>query len=245
MSVEQFSSGGDGWIVSHDVMADGTLIGSVSIPSAVMDNAPSLELQTRWLTSAETGKLSQYRRPADQWRMLAGRFLLRYCLRQRYDIAFAQFAFGDHNKPFLVHVAQAAASVDLNLTHDRQHVLAAFSDSHDVGIDIAALEDFARWEEFAGGYMNPQEFEWIRSADIMLQPLRAMRLWTIKEAILKAAGFGLEIDPREIILAPDAAQKIHALPATLPAAERFEVRDWLYKDGMGTALARLSRPNQH
>ena len=245
MSGDRFSSGGDGWIVSNDVMADGTLIGNVSIPRTVMDNAPSLELQKRWLTPAETRKLSQYRQPADQWRMLAGRFLLRYCLRQRYDIAFAQFALGDHNKPFLVDVGQAAASVDLNLTHDRQQVLAAFSDSHDVGIDIAALEDFARWEEFAGGYMNPQEFEWSRSTDIALQPLRAMRLWTIKEAILKAAGFGLEIDPREIILAPDAAQKIHALPATMPAAERFEVRDWLYGDGMGAALARLSRLNQH
>lgn len=241
MNSDQLTAGHDGWIVTNQIMSDGTLIGRVAMPHAMMDSAPPPELQTRWLTPAETEKLRRYRQPADQWRMLAGRFLLRSCFSTRYDIAFAQFAFGDHNKPFLIPVDDAAVSIDFNLTHDRNLVLAAFSSSHDVGIDVAALEDFVQWEEFAGGYMDAREMEWSHSTDVAHRPLRAMQLWTLKEAILKAVGFGLEIDPREIILTPDAELKIHALPATLPAAQRFNVHQRLCSNGMGVALARLSR----
>lgn len=245
MSSDQLPPAGDGWIVTSHRITDGTLIGRVSIPRALMDRVPPLELQERWLTPAETDKLRRFRQPADQWRMLAGRFVLRSCLREHYDIAFAQFAFGEHNKPLLAPADEASASIDLNLTHDRHHVLAAFSASHDVGIDVAALEDFVQWEEFAGGYMDSCEIRWSRSANTAHQPLRAMRIWALKEAILKAAGHGLEIDPREIVLTPDAAQKIHSLPESLPAAECFALREWLGRDGMGAALARLSRPKPH
>lgn len=187
----------------------------------------------------------------DRWRMLAGRFMLRHCLRAYYEIDFARFTYGDNNKPHLVQSGKAidqwpvpvwAGSIDVNLAHDRRHVLAAFSTSGDVGVDVACLSDFLDWAAFAEDYLVAQEILWVRAAPKSLQPVRALRFWTLKEAILKSTGHGLDIDPREIILAPGAPCPIVRLPASLPPASAFSLHEWRIDAQACAALAYVQRP---
>lgn len=223
--------------------SDGILLAQIELPSDLLDSAPPSPLQHDWLTASETGQLLRFRQTADQWRMLAGRILLRTCLRDHFGIAFAQFDFGEHNKPILS-AQPGTCTIDFNLTHDRRFLLAAFSTSHEVGIDIAARADFADWQEFAGGYLAPSEIAWVAEAKYQDQPWRALRLWTLKEAMLKSTGHGLDIDPREIILMPDCPNQFAQLPASFPPAEAFTLREWHCNSDTGVALASVMIPAQ-
>lgn len=226
--------------ITTRVTSDGILLGQIVLPPEWLERTPPPSLQHQWLTGPETAHMLRFRQTADQWRMVAGRVLLRSCLREHFGVAFAEFTFGAHNKPMLAPQAQASP-IDFNLTHDRQHLLAAFSTERDVGIDVAAVADFAAWEEFCEGYLDPREIAWVSTAPQRDQPWRALRMWTLKEAILKSTGHGLDIDPREIVLMPDGAPPFAVLPASLPAADAFTLREWRCGGATGAALASVTR----
>lgn len=218
----------------------GILLGHLRLVPYKVERAPPVALQQRWLTQNEIAKMRDFRQPADQWRMLAGRALLRGCLQNYFGIAFADFAFGEHNKPILQNGTKGRA-IDLNLTHDGCNVIAGFSASCDVGVDVATVDDFLSWEDFGAGYLDPAEMAWVRSSDRASGPWRALRLWTLKEAILKSTGHGLDIDPRELVLSPDASSPFVRIPPTLPPASAFHLREWRCGASAGAALASVKR----
>lgn len=230
------------WQFTTRCTREGILLAQIELPSDLLDRTPPQPLQNNWLTAFETGQLERFRQTADQWRMLAGRILLRTCLRDHFGIAFARFDFGEHNKPILS-AQSGPRTIDFNLTHDRQFLLAAFSTSHEVGIDVAARADFTEWRGFAGGYLAPSEIAWVGKARYQDQPWRALRLWTLKEAILKATGHGLDIDPREIVLTPDCPNQFAQLPVGFPAAGAFTLREWHCNSNTGAALASVAIPS--
>lgn len=233
--------------ITVSVTNDGILLGQIVLPAEWLESGPPPALQRHWLTAPETARMLRFRQTADQWRMVAGRVLLRSCLREHFGVAFAEFSFGEHNKPMLA-TQTLASPIDFNLTHDRQHLLAAFSAKRDVGIDVATVTDFAAWQEFGEGYLDPREIAWVSAAPYSDQPWRALRLWTLKEAILKSTGHGLDIDPREIVLMPDAAPPFANLPANLPPDNAFTLREWRCGGITGAALASVTRaasPSSH
>lgn len=179
--------------------------------------------------------------------MLAGRFVLRQCLQEFYGLPHACFSYGENKKPLLTQPVTEldahALHLDVNLTHDRQHVLATFNTKGDVGIDVASLLDFNAWQEFATDYLTADEVAWIQNVPIIDQPLRALRLWTLKEAILKSTGHGLDIDPREIVLLPGAHCPIRALPSHLPTVSAFRLHEWQIDTQTYAALASVEAPS--
>lgn len=219
----------------------GILLGHLALPAEWLAKDVPWVLQQQWLTIDEQPRFQDLRQAADRWRMLGGRFALRHCLRAFYGLTSARLTYGKHNKPMLVPDG-ITSPIDVNLTHDRRHILTAFSSSRDVGIDVADLTDFADWEEFAEDYLAAEEIAWARAAPSSEQPLRASRLWTLKEAILKSTGHGLDIDPREIILAPDALCPIVRLPECLSPAGAFAVHEWQLDAQARAALVCVQRP---
>lgn len=222
------------------------LVGHLVLPDEWLQQQAPQSLQRQWLTSGEADRFQELRQSADRWRLLAGRFLMRHCIREFYGIDFALFKYGDHNKPSLTQPgmtpATSAKHLDVNLTHDRHHVMAAFSAANDVGIDVTTLTDFSIWAEFAEDYLAAEEVAWVQKAPANEQPLRASRLWTLKEAILKSTGHGLDIDPREILLAPGTVCPILRLPSGLPPVGAFALHEWQIDAQTRGALASVQRP---
>jgi len=217
------------------------------LPAKWLDQDTPLSVQRKWLTAEEHRRFQEFHQRADRLRMVAGRFVLRQCLQDFYGLSRADFSYGKNNKPLLTQfVTQNEAHVlplDVNLTHDRQHVLAAFSMQGEVGIDVASLLDFDTWPEFAADYLTAHEIAWVQNAPATDQPLRALRFWTLKEAILKSVGHGLEIDPREIMLRPGAHCPIMALPRHLPPACAFGLYEWQIDAQTYAALASVTAPS--
>ncbi|UYN96104.1 MAG: 4'-phosphopantetheinyl transferase superfamily protein [Enhydrobacter sp.] len=111
-------------------------------------------------------------RPAAAWRLAAGR----------------------HGKPVLhPDHGQDAASLSFNISHTRGAVACATTLDHPVGVDVEALERPGDLMEIARSYFAPAELATLRATAPADRRATFLRLWTLKEAYLKARGDGLSL----------------------------------------------------
>ena len=102
---------------------------------------------------------------------------------------------GDHGRPILVRCGERGTDgIDLSLSRAGRSVAIAVSFAGPVGIDIESVAAASRsgFDDVAFG-----RAELDRLATDGSPALRTV-MWTAKEAVLKATGHGLRVDPREI-----------------------------------------------
>ena len=109
-------------------------------------------------------------------------------LRKEYGITEKPvFEYGEHGKPFLV----GHADIHFNISHCREAVLCVISD-RPVGADIESIRDYK--DSLARYTMNDDELARINGS-----PLEFIRLWTMKEAVLKLSGDGIRSDMKTVL----------------------------------------------
>lgn len=125
----------------------------------------------------------RYRYELGQRTCAAAYLLLCEGLRAEYGItAKPHLIFGDHGKPAI----DGHPEIHFNISHCREAVI-CFVDNRPVGVDVETVHRLR--DGLAEYTMNPQELEEIRSA---ADPALAFtRLWTMKEALLKLTGEGI------------------------------------------------------
>jgi 4'-phosphopantetheinyl transferase len=84
---------------------------------------------------------------------------------------------------------QLAAPVDFNVSHADDKIVAVFSDEGVVGVDIEKVRDFT-WQEYKESFSFA---EWTTIYTAAYPEEIFFDLWTKKESILKAYGYGLQI----------------------------------------------------
>jgi len=144
------------------------------------------ELVDRCLTDADKKRAASFRFPehASRWSRYraALRMILAECTDEEpWNIAITE---GEHGKPQLVD-----RTLHFNLSHDDTLALVALSVDGPVGID---LEDSHRAKDLpdcAETFCHPLELATSPDAETLL------RIWTAKEACVKASGTGLTVSP--------------------------------------------------
>lgn len=107
-----------------------------------------------------------------------------YCNRSP---ALLQFRYGKQGKPTLLHDNR----VSFNLSHSGEHIVVGITHkANDLGVDI---ESFRHIEDFNNilNVLHPREKEFITAQIAPIQQKQFFRLWTCKEAVIKATGEGL------------------------------------------------------
>lgn len=101
---------------------------------------------------------------------------------------------GEHGKPAAMLAGQPAA-VSFNISHTEGMVgVAVFARAGaDVGLDVEKFDRIAALD-IADRYFRPEETAWLMSLKAAERPRGFMRLWTLKEAFIKATGEGLSRD---------------------------------------------------
>lgn len=100
------------------------------------------------------------------------------------------FEYGEHGKPSLV----GHPEIHFNLSHCRQAVICAVSD-RPVGVDVESVREFH--DSLVRYTMNDREVEQIaRSSDPRWE---FIRLWTMKEAVLKLSGTGISDNIKDVL----------------------------------------------
>jgi phosphopantetheinyl transferase len=199
-----------------------------------------------WLSADEIPRARSYRRPADQWRFLVGRALLRHALQNAHGIERAALHILFDGKPVLK--GDLSAKVDVSITHDGTGVAVAISTEGQIGLDLTEFNRFKDWQDFATDYMHPIEYQCAQNLSPETASLTACRIWTAKEAVLKASGHGLTVDPRELCIKLGHHPSLEIVPPSLPSLSRYKITEHDHpKDGQLTTalLARGPGPVRH
>jgi len=82
-----------------------------------------------------------------------------------------------------------------NLTHSGEAIAVAVADA-EVGIDIERVRPLTHVDEVARHVFHPQELAWLADQPELMPAF--FKLWTLKEALLKAAGTGFSHPARQL-----------------------------------------------
>jgi len=130
-------------------------------------------------------------------------------LTQHLGCAIQQLVFAKHalGKPYL-----SSHTLAFNHSHSKQHYALALSDTmQDLGVDIEDLNRKVRFDALAQHAFHPEEYQQWVSLDC--DPLFWFKVWTCKEAVLKASGFGIRLSAREGVVEQDLHLIGYALEA--------------------------------
>lgn len=177
------------------------------------------------LSPDERERHGRLRRPAERDRFAAARSGLRrslaaYLGRDPAALVFVETGTG---KPEL-----ADASLRFNLSHAGDCAVLAVTAGRPVGVDI---EDAAPEPDLAGvaqTIMAASEFEAWSALPLAARPAAFLRAWTRKEAVVKALGTGLHVDPRQVVtgVGPRQARPLPiVVPADVELGETVTLRD--------------------
>jgi 4'-phosphopantetheinyl transferase len=169
-------------------------------------------------------------------RFVAARTGLRMALGQHLglDPAAVVFALNEYGKPRVVQ----APSVHFSLSHSGDEALLALSDTLVIGADLERVRSLEHLD-LARRNFHPSEVVAIESQpDEREQRLAFFRIWTLKEAVVKALGVGLSM-PLDSF-----AVSIATSPPTmsLPPGDASEVW-WLQQQVTGDYCRALVAPS--
>ena len=142
----------------------------------------------------------RYRHELGRRQCVLAYLLLKRALREEFGIMENPvFAFGEHGKPTLV----GHPDIHFNLSHCREAVLCVVSD-RPVGCDVESIREFH--ESLVRYTMNDAEVRQIEQAPHPATEF--IRLWTMKEAVLKLSGEGIRDDLKGVLQGKDGFQTV-------------------------------------
>lgn len=105
------------------------------------------------------------------------------------SLRFSKHIYG---KPFLV-----SHQIYFNHSHSQQYYALAVSERvKDIGIDVEELDRKVGFEALAQHAFHPQEYQtWLQSEK---ESEYWFKVWTTKEAVLKASGLGIRLDLKDL-----------------------------------------------
>ena len=146
------------------------------------------------LSPDEKTRADRFHFERDRSRYIAGRGLLRLLLGNYLGLepAGIRFEYGLHGKPALAGQG-GTRRLEFNLSNSNEMAVYGFSWDAPLGIDIEYVRPLPDMDDFARRFFTPAECELIHSLSIQEKQDAFFRLWTCKEAYLKANGSGLAI----------------------------------------------------
>ncbi|MBC54544.1 MAG: hypothetical protein CMQ34_11995 [Gammaproteobacteria bacterium] len=205
---------------------------------AVPDTASVAQLAGSWLSDEEQARLESRRLPKGRAMFLLTRAVLRRLLSAyRPDIAPQDWQLGRsaEGRPCVLGPVPAPS---FNLSHTDDTLMLAFTGLGQPGIDIEQLDRQVDADALAQRYFSAAEHQALLSLPLALQGDRFLRLWTLKEACVKANGQGLAQALRHFEFAFDdkASLTFHPAPHESPPHQYWRL--WsMTQDRLRIALA--------
>ena len=163
------------------------------------------------LSSDEKARSERFYFEKDRNRYTVGRGLLRVILSGYLEIEPSQieFVYGNQGKPALKSKMQGKV-FEFNLSHSKDLALYILSWNRKVGIDVEYNQPMANMDDLAEKFFTPPESALIHSLFGDQKRETFYKIWTCKEAYLKALGTGLTkpLDLVEIALESEQAAKL-------------------------------------
>ena len=149
------------------------------------------------LSDGERKRADAFKFPRDRRRYIVARAQLRRILGSYTGAPSPELDLrvADNGKPFLYATEGAP---HFNVSHSEDQVLFAFSPDGPVGVDLEDLSHESRLQEISGHFCSTKERSCIDDLPQSQRNRALLRIWTAKEAFLKATGHGLYVDPTRL-----------------------------------------------
>ncbi len=191
--------------------------------AALPDFDGLLEALQERLPIEEQQRATRFRISEAQHRFILARTMLRRVLGANLgaDPRILTFATGNRGKPFMA-FPEIEDPPRFNLSHSGS-VVALITATVEVGVDIESLREIANAERLARRFFSPGEQSSITRFAGAARDRAFLRIWTQKEAYLKATGLGVGMPLREVETEPDPAEPpgLRAI-----AGDRNEAASW-------------------
>ena len=158
----------------------------------------------RNLDGEERRVASRFRYDDDRRRYTISHVALRDVLARYLGVSANRIEFGKdgHGKPRLA-AEFAARDLRFNLSHCRRLALVAVAWHREVGVDVEAIAADADDVQLAARRFAPREIAALRALPPAERQAAFFRIWTRKEAYLKAVGQGVSIPLDSVDTTPD------------------------------------------
>jgi 4'-phosphopantetheinyl transferase len=210
--------------------------GEVHVWRAWLGQAP-VERLLPLLAADERARAARLRTEAGRRTSIAGRGVLRYVLGRYLGLPpeHVRFTYTTYGKPALA--PAEAGGLRFNLAHARDLALLAIMRTHELGVDVEAVDASVEHERIAARFFSPQEQAALRALPPEQRLAAFFAGWTRKEAYLKARGAGLSLplDQFSVSLAPEEPPALLELHG--PAAEPTRWALHALRPGPGYAAA--------
>jgi 4'-phosphopantetheinyl transferase len=185
------------------------------------------------LTPDENARAARFLKPRDRWLFVLGRALVHHGLRECLGITQARLHVpAGGGRPTLDPPRDGIA---FNLSHTAGYVACAFGDGCELGVDVERHDRAVEAEGIAGAYFAAAERQLLH-CDPSGRGEVFLRLWTLKEAVVKASGRGLLLDLDSFAVALDPP-RLQATAPELGDIGRWQLHDWRLPDATRLALA--------
>jgi 4'-phosphopantetheinyl transferase len=188
----------------------------------------------RWLGSldrSERERAGRFRIAADRREYVAAHALLRTMLTHHLGVPPTAWRFlaDAHGKPS-IDPNVGTQPLEFNLSHTRGLVTVALASRGAIGVDVEEIDEAKADLAVADAYFARSEVEMLQKAPPSERARCFFRLWTLKEAYIKAIGKGLSVplnsfaftfEPIRVAFLPGAADDASNWRfSTLPASDR-------------------------
>src|SRR5579862_3924329 len=95
------------------------------------------------------------------------------------------------------------SGLDFNLSHARDHALIAFAREQPIGVDLESTTRRIEIDDLARRFFSHGEADALSALPATLRHAAFLRVWTCKEAVLKAIGEGLSFGLDRVAFALD------------------------------------------
>jgi 4'-phosphopantetheinyl transferase len=131
-----------------------------------------------------------------------------------------RLAIGEHGKPFLA----GARAFDFNISHCRGALIVGIARGQELGVDVETQRRKRPVVELAGRFFAADEASALARVDEAHRQIAFLRLWSCKEAVVKALGTGIGFGLARVQFGIDPAGEPVGL--SVIHASAGAVKDW-------------------
>jgi 4'-phosphopantetheinyl transferase len=190
----------------------------------------------RCLDDAEQQRAARFRFQRDRDRFLASRGLLRHILASYLNTPPERIRFGyaREGKPFLLE----HPDVHFNLSHAEDVLVVGVARGRVLGLDVERMFSEAVMEEVSAAVLSNPERGLLEGLNAGERREWFVRLWTRKEAYIKADGRGmsLRLAGIDVSTCPNHVRLIGNAPDDWRVSQRWAVRELAVGSGYAAAL---------
>jgi 4'-phosphopantetheinyl transferase len=162
--------------------------------TSALDNIDR-ELTDNWLDQSEQNKVEKLHFLRDKTLYQLSHYMLRWVLSQYLNMQPQQIEFdtNQYGKPSV----KGCNKLFFNLSHTNGVSVIALSKNKTIGIDVEKINPKIEVNSIADNFFHPNEVKQLNQLSQNERPSAFYKIWTLKEAYIKAKGMGLSIPLRD------------------------------------------------